>query len=124
MNMNIFVQLVAALVLSTTLSGFAADRKIVLLAGSASHGIGEHEYRAGCLLLQKCLQSVAGINAVVYTNNWPTDPKAFDGADRFFPINYKEHWAVVREVSEAGGEKFNRAAYEKETKREEEAKKK
>ena len=34
--------------------------------------------------------------------------KAFDGADRFFPINYKEHWAVVREVAEAGGEKFNR----------------
>jgi phosphonate transport system substrate-binding protein len=50
--------------------------------------------------------------------------KAFDGADRFYPINYKEHWNVVREVSEAGGEKFNRAAYEKETKREEEAKKK
>jgi phosphonate transport system substrate-binding protein len=50
--------------------------------------------------------------------------KAFDGADRFFPINYKEHWAVVRQVSEAGGEKFNREAYEKETKREEEAKKK
>jgi phosphonate transport system substrate-binding protein len=50
--------------------------------------------------------------------------KAFDGADRFFPINYKEHWAVVREVAEAGGEAFNRAAYEKETKREEEARKK
>ena len=50
--------------------------------------------------------------------------KAFDGADRFFPINYKEHWSVVREVAEAGGEKFNRAAYEKETKREEDAKKK
>jgi phosphonate transport system substrate-binding protein len=26
--------------------------------------------------------------------------KAFDGADRFFPINYKEHWAVVRQVAE------------------------
>ncbi len=50
--------------------------------------------------------------------------KAFDGADRFFPINYKEHWTVVREVAEAGGDKFNRAAYEKETKREEEARKK
>jgi len=50
--------------------------------------------------------------------------KAFDGADRFFPINYKDNWAVVRQVSEAGGEKFNREAYEKETKREEEAKKK
>jgi phosphonate transport system substrate-binding protein len=50
--------------------------------------------------------------------------KAFDGADRFYPINYKEHWAVVRDVAEAGGDKFNKAAYEKETKREEEAKKK
>lgn len=50
--------------------------------------------------------------------------KAFDGADRFFPINYKEHWAVVRDVAEAGGDKFNKAAYEKESKREEEARKK
>ena len=47
--------------------------------------------------------------------------KAFDGADRFYPINYKEHWAVVRDVAEAGGDKFNKAAYEKESKREEEA---
>ena len=50
--------------------------------------------------------------------------KAFDGADRFYPINYKEHWAVVRDVAEAGGDKFNKAAYEKESKREEEARKK
>jgi phosphonate transport system substrate-binding protein len=50
--------------------------------------------------------------------------KAFDGADRFFPINYKEHWSVVRQVAEAGGEKFNSAAYEKEAKREAEARKK
>lgn len=51
----------------------------------------------------------------------PEMKKAFDGADRFFPINYKEHWAVVRDVAEAGGDKFNKAAYEKESKREEEA---
>ena len=50
--------------------------------------------------------------------------KAFDGADRFYPINYKEHWKVVRDVAEAGGDKFNSAAYEKETRREEEARKK
>jgi phosphonate transport system substrate-binding protein len=50
--------------------------------------------------------------------------KAFDGADRFFPINFKEHWAVVRQVAESGGEKFNSAAYEKESKREAEARKK
>ena len=51
----------------------------------------------------------------------PEMQKAFDGADRFFPINYKQHWDVVRQVSEAGGEKFNRAGYEKESKREEDA---
>ena len=50
--------------------------------------------------------------------------KAFDGADRFFPISYKQHWEVVRKVAEGSGEAFNRTAYEKETKREEEAKKK
>lgn len=47
--------------------------------------------------------------------------KAFDGADRFFPVTFQKDWAIVRQVAEAGGESFNRAAYEKETKREEEA---
>ena len=47
--------------------------------------------------------------------------KAFDGADRFFPITYQKDWAVVRQVAESGGESFNRAGYEKESKREAEA---
>jgi phosphonate transport system substrate-binding protein len=47
--------------------------------------------------------------------------KAFDGADRFFPINYKEHWAVVRQVAEGGGEKFNKAAFDNLAKKEAEA---
>jgi phosphonate transport system substrate-binding protein len=47
--------------------------------------------------------------------------KAFDGADRFFPITYKEHWAVVRQVAEGTGEKFNKAAFENLQKREAEA---
>jgi len=50
--------------------------------------------------------------------------KTFDGADRFFPITYQKDWAVVRKVAEGSGEAFNRVAYEKETKREEEARKK
>jgi phosphonate transport system substrate-binding protein len=41
--------------------------------------------------------------------------KAFDGADRFYPITYQKDWAIVREVAEAGGESFNRAAYDKES---------
>ena len=57
-----------------------------------------------------------------YDYRFPADmQKAFDGADRFFPVNFKKDWEVVRHVSEAGGEKFNRAGYEKESKREEEA---
>lgn len=48
----------------------------------------------------------------------PDMQKAFDGADRFFPINYKTTWAPVREVAAAGGESFGKAAYVKETERE------
>ena len=49
--------------------------------------------------------------------------KTFDGADRFFPITYQKDWEIVRQVAESGGESFNRAAYEKESRREEEARK-
>ncbi|MBL8380610.1 MAG: phosphate/phosphite/phosphonate ABC transporter substrate-binding protein [Burkholderiales bacterium] len=50
--------------------------------------------------------------------------KAFDGADRFFPVTYQKDWGIVRQVAESGGESFNKAAYEKETAREAAAKKK
>jgi type 1 glutamine amidotransferase len=54
-------------------NGLAADKKIVFIAGNPSHGPGEHEHRAGCLLLQSCLQTVPGVTAVVYTNGWPAE---------------------------------------------------
>ena len=54
----------------------------------------------------------------------PEMVKAFDGADRFFPINYKTTWEPVRAVAAAGGESFGKAAYQKETEREAAAKKK
>ncbi len=50
-----------------------------------------------------------------YDYRFPAEmKKAFDGADRFFPVTYQKDWEVVRQVAEAGGEKFNRAAYDKE----------
>jgi len=60
-------------------------RKLVLVAGEASHGPGEHEHRAGMLLTEKCLDA-AGLPLVtaVYTGGWPTDPTAFDNADAVF----------------------------------------
>jgi type 1 glutamine amidotransferase len=62
------------------LSATAADKKIVLLAGGVSHGSGDHEHRAGCLLFQACLEEVPGVTAMVYSNGWPQDVSAFDGA--------------------------------------------
>ena len=58
----------------------AADKKIVLIAGSPSHGPGEHEHRAGCLLLKSGLDQVPGVTSVVYSNGWPDSPEAFAGA--------------------------------------------
>lgn len=50
----------------------AADKRVVLLAGRPSHPPGMHEFRAGCLLLQKCLADVPGVSVEVYSNGWPT----------------------------------------------------
>lgn len=58
----------------------AAETKIVLLAGPPSHGPGDHEHRAGCLLLQGCLNQVPGVHAEVYSNGWPPSVASFAGA--------------------------------------------
>jgi phosphonate transport system substrate-binding protein len=51
----------------------------------------------------------------------PEMVKAFDGADRFFPVNFQKDWEVVRQVASSSGEAFNRSAYEKQTAKEAEA---
>jgi phosphonate transport system substrate-binding protein len=57
-----------------------------------------------------------------YDYRFPADmQKAFDGADRFYPITYQQHWAIVRKVAEGSGEKFNSTAFESLKKRETEA---
>src|SRR6266700_1614461 len=61
--------------------GAAAEKKIVLIAGNPSHGPGEHEHRAGCLLLKSCLDKIPGVSSIVYSNGWPQDKGAFEGAD-------------------------------------------
>jgi len=59
----------------------AADKKLVLIAGRVSHGPGDHEHRAGCLLLQRCLEKVPGLQVTVVSNGWPADVSVFNGAD-------------------------------------------
>src|SRR5258706_2385510 len=76
---HIFPLLILAMPIAFTVH--AADRKIVLIAGSQSHGPGDHEFRAGCLLFKKCLDQMPGITSVVHSNGWPKNADAFDGAD-------------------------------------------
>ena len=64
-------------------------KKIVLVAGRPSHAAGEHEHRAGVMLLEKCLDAAAAaggprIVTATYTGGWPADPTAFDNADALF----------------------------------------
>jgi len=57
-------------------------KKVVFIAGPASHGYGDHEHNAGCLLLAKALnENMPGVYATVYQNGWPSDPTAFDNAN-------------------------------------------
>ena len=60
----------------------AAEKHIVLIAGKPSHGPGEHEFRAGSLLLKKCLDQVPGISSVVYSNGWPNVENALKRYER------------------------------------------
>jgi len=60
----------------------AAGKKIVFLAGRASHGYGSHEHLAGCTLLAKCLQQgMPDYEVHVVPNGWPDDETILEGAD-------------------------------------------
>ena len=90
----------------------AADRKIVMLAGHMSHGPGDHEFRAGSLLLQKCLASVPGVRVEVHRDDWPVDPEAaFAGADAVLvyadgnaahPLLPPERTALINRLAKSG----------------------
>jgi type 1 glutamine amidotransferase len=63
--------LALAMVAAPTFAADAAKKHILLLAGSPSHGPGEHEHNAGVLLLKKCLDE----------SGLPVETKAFLNAD-------------------------------------------
>ncbi|MEO8481063.1 MAG: ThuA domain-containing protein [Acidobacteriota bacterium] len=69
--------LVVGVVAVVTLTVHGANKTLVLLAGRASHGPGQHEFRAGSLLFQKALAGVTGLTVEVVANGWPT--KTVDG---------------------------------------------
>lgn len=74
-------------------------KKVVFVAGRQSHGPGEHEFRAGSMLMADCLEAnCPEAVTAVYTNGWPTDPTAFDNADaiHFFADGGGGHPVIQR----------------------------
>jgi hypothetical protein len=74
----------AAAVTAGSLPGLAADpkpKKLVMIAGTPSHGPGDHEFNAGVRLLDKCLKGTPGLETVVFLNGYPKDDSALDAAD-------------------------------------------
>ncbi len=62
--------------------GRGEKKKVVFIAGRPSHSPGEHEHRAGCMLLADHLnKSGLPVEAVVVTNGWPADESVFEGMD-------------------------------------------
>ncbi|MFN0069756.1 MAG: ThuA domain-containing protein [Limisphaerales bacterium] len=58
-----------------------AGPNILLIAGKQSHGPGDHEFRAGTLILARCLAAVPGVTVNVASNGWPASADAFGGAN-------------------------------------------
>jgi hypothetical protein len=63
----------------------APARKLVIIAGKPSHPPLMHEFRAGSLLLAKCLkQGYPQLRVEVHTNGWVSDERTFADADAIF----------------------------------------
>lgn len=68
-----------------SLSAAQADEngkhKLVLIAGKPSHPPLMHEFRAGSLLLEKCLKSFPGLSVEAHDMGWVKDEKTLENAD-------------------------------------------
>ncbi len=87
MRLGWFWGLLAGLLLLGAAGAGAAKaraKKVVFIAGTKSHGPGDHEYEKGCRLLAECLRTspnLRGVRAEVHTDGWPSDPRTLDDAD-------------------------------------------
>lgn len=61
--------------------GADKKKKLAMIAGSPSHGPGDHEFNAGVRLFEKCLTGFPGLETVVFLSGYPKDDSALDTAD-------------------------------------------
>lgn len=73
-------------------------KKVVLVAGTKSHGPGDHEFYAGTAILCNLLKQ-NGVWPVMVRDGWPKDEKVFEGADAivFYADGRGGHPAVQKE---------------------------
>ena len=71
-----------------------AENKIVFLAGSRSHGPGEHEFYAGCQILAKALNEQSGLDVKAEViKGWPADESVLENAKAI--VIYADGTSVV-----------------------------
>ena len=77
MKRSLALLVASVTVVAASIAVRGADKQLIIIAGKPSHGPGEHEFRAGSLLMQKALSGVKGLNVQVVTGGWPS--KMVDG---------------------------------------------
>lgn len=79
-----------------------AKKKVLLLAGSRSHGHGAHEHKAGCHLLARCLHE-SGLDVMAHVateGKWPEPWTGYDAPDAvvMFCDGYTRHPAKTHKT--------------------------
>ena len=73
----------------------AETTNILFLAGGRSHASGDHEFRAGSMLLAKALNEQSGLRVkATVISGWPKDESVFEGVDAV--IIYSDGTSVIR----------------------------
>ena len=70
-------------VCTTTWSAESAKKKIVLIGGPKSHGVGEHDFPGGVNILKELLDrslNAGSMQVVGFPDGWPKDESALEGA--------------------------------------------
>lgn len=112
-TLSLHLRFVPRIVAALAFAGFSAfaesaPKKIIFLAGESSHGYGEHEYWAGCLLLCTALneQKEAPVEAEVISG-WPRDESVLDNASEIVVYDSStkligKHWEKMDALAKAG----------------------
>ena len=89
-------------------------KTIAFIAGTPSHGEGNHEWEKDAQLLKQCLQEAPGIEDLkidIYHDGWPQNPSVLDNADAIVflsdgfehhPLKVPERLAKIRKLAKQG----------------------